>query len=59
LLSRLNEGAEDIVHEGLVAFAVRPEPLQDVMVHSNIDMVFAGWDANNRLRPVRLRMNWL
>jgi hypothetical protein len=51
-LSRLHECAQDIVHEGLVTLAVRPEPLQDIVVNADIDMVFASGDSHNGLHPL-------
>src|ERR1700676_2671131 len=39
LLSRLDASTEHVIHEGLVALAVGPEPLQDIVVMTQADLL--------------------
>jgi hypothetical protein len=52
LKPRLDEGTEHVIHQGLVALAVGPEPLQNIVVNADIDMVFGRRDTDDGLRPV-------
>lgn len=58
MLAGFYEGAQNIVHQCLVAFPAGFEPLQHVMVDADVDVVLWSWEIRDGSRPVGLAA-WL
>jgi hypothetical protein len=51
------ECAKDVVHKRLIAFASGFEPFQDIVVDTDIDVIFGSRNARDGLRPVGFLMD--